>query len=222
MIEPSQFDSEVFGLDVAIATVRSTEDVLALSQDIADFDAVWVTVKEAGLVASVCNIGEVGVVDYRYDFMKTDAGRALPWPQEMEAVRNVAQVAELIPQTFVGTRFYKDPRTAPHADRLYQAWLRNGVAEGRVMGFRSSSKLVGFLQWGSDPGGTGRILIAAVHPEQRGRGVFKAMMKASEEAFPEGTTVKGKAPVSIFGSVTGFISLGYRIHQLEAMVHLWL
>jgi len=199
----------------------SRRDVETLATQLNDFDAIWVTVKALDLVAPVCNLGDVGVVDYRYDFAKAGAGCGEPWPERFSPVRQVSELGELPARAFVTSRFSKDPRTAPLAGRLFQAWLERGVRAGRVRAVRAGSQAVGFIFAEPETDGGGRHVLAAVQPEDRNRGLYREMILASERAFPQGAIARGKVPVETFAPVKVLMDVGYRIHELEAVVHLW-
>ncbi len=218
MIERSSFDSEVFGLSVGRVIIRAHRDLEPLSARLSDFDAIWVTVKSLDLVAPVCNLADVGVVDYRYDFAKARAGCGVPWPEHFPMVQDLGELGDLPARAFVTSRFSKDPRTAPLAGRLFQTWLEAGVQAGRVRVARAGS---GFIFAEPEPDGGGRHVLAAVQPEDRARGLYRDMILASERAFPNGATARGKVPVDTFAPVRVLLDLGYRIHELEAVVHLW-
>ena len=214
-------DAAHFGLRVGAATVCSAADVDAVAGTLSAFDAAWVTVRALSLVPAVCNLATVGVVDYRYDFAKPDAGRDTPFPAAMPQVERIEDVRHLVTGAFLTSRFVADPRTAPAAEGLFERWLVRGVAEGRLRRYEEDGRVTGFLLWGRDADGAGRHVLAAVDPARRGHGIYSTMITASEHAAPRGAIVRGKVPVTNIGPVHALQALGYRVADLEAVVHLW-
>ena len=139
----------------------------------------------------------------------------------MRLVSDESEIHHLVRQTFLISRFYKDPRTAAHADELYRLWLTRGIEDGRVMVYLEDGNAVGYIFHAVDGDGSGRHVLAAVDAEVRGRGIYRAMITASEYAFSAGRTARGKVSVDNVGPVRVLLSLGYAIDYLETMVHLW-
>ena len=221
VLRASEFDSTLFERRIGKASVSASEALRSLALELEEFDGAFVAVRDLSLVPAVCRMGEVGAIDPRYEFAKPDAGRGHPWPETMRPVTDEGEIHHLIRQTFLISRFYKDPRTAGHADDLYRLWLTRGIESGRVMAYLEDGSVTGYIFHDVDGDGSGRHVLAAVDAQVRGRGIYRAMITASEHAFSPGRTARGKVSVDNVGPVRVLLSLGYLVDYLETVVHVW-
>lgn len=125
------------------------------------------------------------------------------------------------------SRFRVDPRVPVQVfEQIYDAWIRNSLTKqiaDEVMVIRDRSSLVGLVTVGAK-GERADIGLLAVAEEARGRGLGKALVRASLEwalrrHFREAQVVTQGANLP---ACQLYMSCGYTIERAENVFHFWL
>jgi GNAT superfamily N-acetyltransferase len=130
---------------------------------------------------------------------------------------DVEAVVDSCATIFRRSRFYTDPfYPDDRADELHRLWIRNcyrGRAD-RFLVARVDGETIGFLTCMVDrSSGVGRIELAGVKPDRRGKGAATQMFEAALHWFADhAERVLTKTQVTNFAIASVFTRVGFRLH----------
>jgi dTDP-4-amino-4,6-dideoxy-D-galactose acyltransferase len=233
-----EWDSGVFGFPVA--RLQATEDRSAMTAAIANAKGAGVRLMylltESGDIAAAAGAMGGTLISERVTFV-----RAVTVP-DTEAIAPMDRSVVVEPWTGTSvtpellhlardagrySRFRVDSRIPGEVfERIYDAWITNSV-NGQiaevVMVTRDASSLLGLVTVGVKDG-RGDIGLLAVHEKARGRGLGRALVRASldwamRRQLHEAQVVTQRANVA---ACRLYESCGYFLDRGEHVIHFWL
>lgn len=210
----SDWDSEVFGLDVGILCEWHPEWNVAQVKDAnkEDFDVIFV--KAAGWVDP-----PVDAVAQDHVFDMETAVEAWP-PSGIARLMGAIplRLLEIAEKAFANSRFLRDERLAGKAPAFYRRWCLD--AKERILVFRGQEE-EGFLIEGRDTDQAGRIELVAVDGTRRGRGIGSRIVYGAI-GRPSGPNIwRVRVSSRNWKGIRFYERLGFMVRAVSTAFHIW-
>jgi len=234
LIRPDAFDSEALSRQVGRAALAVQEPGVGAALVSAGIDLA----REAGYACLLAQVdAQAWSLIWAFSgqgFRLVDVGiefehdlRHLPPPSGGSAATigdatesDLEAVLEGCATIFRGSRFYTDPfYPDDRADELHRRWIRNCYRDRaqRFLVARIDGETVGFITCLLDrPGGVGRLDLAGVRPERRGKRVGRQLVAAALHWLaPRAERVLVKTQVTNYVVASIFEAAGFRLRGSE-------